>query len=192
MKNKFWNIPNILSFMRIICVPILVIAVILNLKYWIILLILIIGLTDFFDGLLARKFKISSEFGSKMDGIADMLFYYTVLALILIFRWNIVKLYFTQISIIFLLSILVLLYGYIKHRDFIQYHMYIGKASAPFMYYCILGILAFAKNHISIKIAFYIYFTLTIIAHIEKLILITIQKKVKPDTPSVLTEIGVI
>ena len=32
------------------------------------------GITDFFDGFLARRLKVTSEFGAKLDSIADMFF----------------------------------------------------------------------------------------------------------------------
>ena len=37
------------------------------------------GLTDVLDGWIARKTKTSSDFGARLDSIADMLFYGAVL-----------------------------------------------------------------------------------------------------------------
>jgi len=43
------------------------------------------GLSDAVDGLVARKLKITSEFGSKLDSVADLTFY-TVMMLKLIIK----------------------------------------------------------------------------------------------------------
>ena len=37
------------------------------------------GLTDAVDGTVARKLKLESEFGAKLDSVADLLFYAVML-----------------------------------------------------------------------------------------------------------------
>ena len=70
-----WTIPNILTALRLIAAPAVVIATLAfqdPLSYWIALLIfLVAGLTDFVDGYLARLWKQETAFGKMMDPIAD-------------------------------------------------------------------------------------------------------------------------
>lgn len=79
MHNKQINIPNGLSFLRIILSIIFSIEIYKLFNYdntnniFIFLLFLIICLTDIFDGKIARKKKITSHFGAKLDVIADIL-----------------------------------------------------------------------------------------------------------------------
>ena len=70
-----WTIPNILTALRLIAAPAVVIATLAfqdPLSYWIALIIFeVAGLTDFVDGYLARLWKQETAFGKMMDPIAD-------------------------------------------------------------------------------------------------------------------------
>ena len=68
----FKHIPNLLTISRII-LTFVVIYFIFTRKHVIATMVIFViaALTDFFDGLLARKFKWVSEFGRQADMIAD-------------------------------------------------------------------------------------------------------------------------
>ncbi len=189
MKEKFWTVPNILTVMRIVCVPLLTLAIILDLRWFILTLIVIAGLTDALDGYFARKLNQVSKRGANLDSLADNLFYYSILILVLVFRGNIIVTYLIPIGIVIGLSLTVMTLGYILHKQIIQYHLYIGKASAPFLYYAIIGVLFLSRDTSSIRISFYVSFILMCLGYFEQLILVFIQKKIDLNTPSVLSEI---
>ncbi|MCK4861184.1 MAG: CDP-diacylglycerol--glycerol-3-phosphate 3-phosphatidyltransferase [Rhodobacteraceae bacterium] len=70
-----WNIPNILTVMRLLAAPGVPLAYVLfpsPMADWV-ALILFVGasLTDFLDGYLARKWNQMSNFGRMLDPIAD-------------------------------------------------------------------------------------------------------------------------
>lgn len=66
------NIPNFLTISRIVITFIVIYMIFTHASLIAIVVLFVIGaLTDFFDGLLARKFKWVSEFGRKSDMIAD-------------------------------------------------------------------------------------------------------------------------
>ena len=81
-----WNIPNILTVLRLIAAPGVVLLFLYFTRPWAdwLALLLFIGaaLTDFIDGYLARLGKQESKFGAMLDPIADKAM--VVIALVLI------------------------------------------------------------------------------------------------------------
>lgn len=75
------QIPNILSMLRILLSVLLL--PLIPVQPGFIVVYVLIGLTDVFDGLIARKFGYESEFGAKLDSLADMLFYMILIYIIL-------------------------------------------------------------------------------------------------------------
>ena len=64
-------LPNILSLLRITSVPVILWLLIQDLLIISAIIITIVGLTDFFDGYLARKYNSESLVGFYLDAIAD-------------------------------------------------------------------------------------------------------------------------
>jgi cardiolipin synthase len=65
------HIPNILTMLRFILIPPIVISI-AHEKFIIAVIFLIIsGLTDVLDGTIARKFNFITDFGKLMDPFAD-------------------------------------------------------------------------------------------------------------------------
>ena len=78
--NKVFTIPNILSFFRLILIPVLIWSYVVKKNYattgWILLLS---GLTDIADGFIARRFHMISNLGKILDPVADKLTQATML-----------------------------------------------------------------------------------------------------------------
>lgn len=73
MKKNVWTVPNVLSFVRLILVPVYLVTF-LNGEYdKAIIVVVVSGLTDFLDGWIARKFNQISELGKMLDPLADKL-----------------------------------------------------------------------------------------------------------------------
>jgi cardiolipin synthase len=72
--SEIWNLPNVLTYGRIIAVP-LVAGLLMYGGYtarWVALAIYVLAaITDFFDGYLARKWQQQSSLGVMLDPIAD-------------------------------------------------------------------------------------------------------------------------
>ena len=76
---KIINIANIISFFRLFSVPIILLMILddkLEIAFWV---FLFACFTDIFDGLLARKLKIVTEFGKILDPISDKILIFSVL-----------------------------------------------------------------------------------------------------------------
>ena len=73
-KEDILTIPNILSFFRIILIPIIVLLYVKYQRYgWTICFIILSGVTDIVDGWIARHFNMISDFGKILDPISDKL-----------------------------------------------------------------------------------------------------------------------
>ncbi len=76
-KNEIWNIPNTLTLFRIaLIIPFLIFLFMDSWQAKLVSLIIFVlaSITDFFDGLLARKLNQKTKFGNFMDPLADKLF----------------------------------------------------------------------------------------------------------------------
>lgn len=69
------NLPNALSLLRLLGTPALFWLVTLETPLWFAVWFIFLGITDFFDGLLARRYNLASELGAMLDSIADTAFY---------------------------------------------------------------------------------------------------------------------
>jgi cardiolipin synthase (CMP-forming) len=72
----FFNIPTLLTWARIIAIPLVVGVFYLQLKPEVMnlvatVLFVVVALTDWADGYLARRLKMTSSFGAFLDPVAD-------------------------------------------------------------------------------------------------------------------------
>lgn len=78
-----WNtIPNWLSFARIIMVPIFAVLFLKGHVLWSVFVLALSGLSDFFDGKIARRFNQISDLGKLLDPVADKLTEITIAVLL--------------------------------------------------------------------------------------------------------------
>jgi CDP-diacylglycerol--glycerol-3-phosphate 3-phosphatidyltransferase len=89
MKNGVKSIPNILTIIRIIFIPILIISFYLEGKtadYMTAIIFLFASVTDCIDGFLARRLKAQSNFGRMLDPIADKMLVASTLIMLVNFK----------------------------------------------------------------------------------------------------------
>lgn len=70
------NVPNLLTFLRIVLVPLFMVLALKDMPYGDFLAALVFSLaaiTDFFDGHIARKNKLVTKLGALIDPVADKL-----------------------------------------------------------------------------------------------------------------------
>ena len=81
------NIPNCLTFLRIILIPCIIILLEIGTKKydWLALFFYVFAcFSDFLDGYLARKFEIESNFGKFFDPIADKILVVSVIFIMVV------------------------------------------------------------------------------------------------------------
>jgi CDP-diacylglycerol--glycerol-3-phosphate 3-phosphatidyltransferase len=123
------NVPNLLSFYRIIVFPLLIILIIIGNKDVFKWLIGICFFTDFIDGFIARKLKMTSKVGSKLDSIGDMLTLVAACSGFVVFEKHFVANHLLPILIAMGLYILQLIICLIKFKKPSSFHTYSAKIS---------------------------------------------------------------
>jgi cardiolipin synthase len=66
-----WTVPNVLSFLRLGSVPVFVWLFVAGSEDAAVVLYAVFAWTDFFDGVIARRFDQVSEIGKLLDPLAD-------------------------------------------------------------------------------------------------------------------------
>ncbi len=73
-QKKILTIPNALSLFRLCLIPVIIWLYRVQENYlWTILVLILSGITDIADGIIARRFGMISDFGKAFDPIADKL-----------------------------------------------------------------------------------------------------------------------
>ena len=71
------NLPNKLTIFRVLCIPVFVVFLVCDSiphnNLYAVGVFMLASLTDFFDGMIARKYNLITNFGKFMDPLADKL-----------------------------------------------------------------------------------------------------------------------
>ena len=86
-KKELLSIPNLMGYFRLLMIPVFVwlyLTASTDMDYYMAALVMgISSLTDMFDGMVARKFNMITEFGKFLDPLADKLSHGAILLCLL-------------------------------------------------------------------------------------------------------------
>lgn len=127
MKSSILTVPNVLSLLRLVGVPIYLVLVEGERYEWAVITLIVAGATDYFDGKIARRFNQTSKLGELLDPAADRLY----IVVILFSLWNLDLLPLLVVVLIFGRDVvLALLLVVMKHRGLNPFTVtYLGKAA---------------------------------------------------------------
>lgn len=132
-KEQVITLPNLLSMVRLLLIPVIVYLYCFKKMYsFAVLFILISGITDVADGIIARKFNMVSDFGKILDPIADKLTQITVIFCIAT-RFYAVRL---LVGMFIIKEIIMMAMGMaaIKKLDSVNSAKWYGKANTVILY----------------------------------------------------------
>ena len=125
MKVRFeWTIPNALSILRLLLIPVFAVLYLTSgdhpeRLYWSVGALLLSGLSDALDGYIARRFNQISESGKLLDPLADKLTQVTVLVCVTVRCPALIPLLITLITLVAVL----MLYAFFRYfRLFLKMH----------------------------------------------------------------------
>lgn len=119
MKSQFWSAPNQITLLRLIFIPFVIILVFDGSWDWALGLLVLAGLSDALDGLLARTLHQQTMLGQYLDPIADKLLLsslFLVLSFVKKIPWKYTILVFSRDLCI--VATAVVLYATVGFRDF--------------------------------------------------------------------------
>jgi len=93
-KHKIMTIPNLLSFFRLLLIPVIVwLYAGKQDPLWTCIILVLSGITDAADGIIARRCHMVSDFGKAFDPVADKLTQIAMLfCLVTRFKWMLLPL----------------------------------------------------------------------------------------------------
>ena len=180
--KQAWYIINGITLYRTIAAPFLLVLLFTK-QYEVFKWLLGVSFfTDLVDGYLARRFKVTSILGTRLDSIGDDL---TVLVgLIALF---VLKLEFIKQHIIILIILLVLFlvqttYAFIRYRKLTNFHTYLAKTAA--LLQGVFLILVFFTEE-PILILFYAATFVTMLELTEEIILVNLLPQWKANVKGI-------
>ena len=125
------NLANWITLLRILCSLTLLFCMPLSLPFY--LLYTAAGLSDIFDGLIARKTNTSTQFGAKLDTLADIVF----AAVILIKLLPILELplwVIGWVGVITLIKLVNIVIGFVRRHTLTAVHSVINKVTGALLF----------------------------------------------------------
>src|SRR4029077_17289797 len=117
MLSQLRSAPNLLTLMRLIFVPFVVVAIQQQKYTWALAIFIVAGITDGLDGLLARVLQQKTTLGQYLDPIAEKLLLSTMflmLSIAHIIRWPVTIMVFSRDIIILIVCTLLYATGTMK------------------------------------------------------------------------------
>jgi cardiolipin synthase (CMP-forming) len=159
MKGRIWTVPNQITFLRLGFLPIFLMLIAYDRYRWALLVLVVSGLSDGFDGLLARSLNQRSALGAYLDPIADKLLLsssFVLLAFKKQLAWWLTILVFSRDVLILIVAVVILLtYGYRPFPPSI-YGKLTTAAEIVLVFLVVLGA-AYPSYHVSILNHVFIY-----------------------------------
>ena len=132
-KDQILTLPNLLSIIRLMLIPIIVYMYCFEKQYLAAVAIIVIsGLTDIADGIIARSFNMVSDFGKILDPIADKLTQITVIICITTHFsnvWILAGMFIAKEALMLLMGMAA-----IKKLDSVNSARWYGKANTVVLY----------------------------------------------------------
>ncbi len=120
------HIPNIITGFRIVGTVVLMFLVPLSPEFYI--LYALCGISDVADGVLARRWKVTSKIGGKLDSAADILYYAVMLIRILpILREVLPPWVWALIWSAVVIRVVSYLVAALRYKRFAAMHTYLNK-----------------------------------------------------------------
>lgn len=135
VSNRILTIPNLLSFIRLLLVPVFLVLIVAGQDAWALIVLVFSSVSDFVDGVIARRFRQVSRLGQLLDPAADRLFIFAALIGLAsrgVIPWWLLVVIGARDLMLVVLGIVLANHGYGP----LQVH-HLGKAATLFLFYAL-------------------------------------------------------
>lgn len=174
MKKRTYYLINGITAYRLIAAPVLVVLVFMgevDLFKW---LLPVSFFTDAIDGYLARKFKVKSILGAKLDSFGDDLTIFAAIVGLLVLKPDFIKEEMELLIVMFVLYLTQIILSLKRYGKLSGFHTYTAKVAAVFQGMFLILIFLTPEP---LYMLFYVAALLTTIDLLEEIILVILLPK---------------
>jgi CDP-diacylglycerol--glycerol-3-phosphate 3-phosphatidyltransferase len=129
VNREIYNLPNFVSFIRILLAPVLFYFALTEKPVWFLATLMFSGFTDVLDGFLARTLHQITEMGSRLDSWGDFTIYTTMAICAWILWPDIVAEELIAYVVIVISITSPVIVGLLKFRTITSYHTWTVKVA---------------------------------------------------------------
>ena len=178
MHKRTYYIVNGITLYRMIAAPLLLLLIIRHQPEIFKWLLAISFLTDAIDGFLARRYKVISILGAKLDSIADDLTIAVAIIGMIVFKPEFLRQEVTLVILLLALFVLQTSFAVVRYGKMSSFHTYAAKTAA-ILQGIFLQLLFFLDG--PAYLLFYITAAVTAIELVEEIILVLMLSQWKTD-----------
>lgn len=174
------HLPNCITALRLAATAVLLFLAPFRAAFYVVYTLA--GVSDVMDGWTARKLKVTSDFGAKLDSAADLVFYSVMFARIFPALWaGLPRIIWRGVQLVVALRLITYAFAAVKFRRFASLHTYMNKAT---------GAAVFALPYLAHLPALTPFcwglFALSLLGTLEELIIHIRAKEYNPNNKSLL------
>lgn len=178
--KKRWNIPNVLSAYRILAFPLICYTLFADNDRLFIILLSVNLVTDILDGFIARRFNLQTEFGARLDSIADIGTYICAFAGMFCFHFDFIAENKSAFIILISLYAIPQVIALVKFKRSPSLHLYSNKITGYIQGIFIFTFFIFGNY----PPYFYFMIGFSSLAYLEELVCVLYLKELKSDVKS--------
>lgn len=186
MKPILHKIPVTLLYSRLLVAIIIIVCSFITIKPIIIISLSVYAiLSDVFDGMIARKLKISNPEMRQLDTKIDTVFWFSCLLYICLQHTQFIVTHILQLSILVSTEVCIIIVGQLKFGTRISFHTILSKMWALSLLWFFVEINLYKTTTYSFAVSFWY----GLLVQTEILIIALILKKNQTDVPGLLQAI---
>jgi phosphatidylglycerophosphate synthase len=181
MQNTSYHIINGITIYRIAATPLLFYLIFTGRYEWFSWLLPVSFFTDLIDGFLARKYKVTSVMGSRLDSIGDDLTVLAAVVAMFVFRPDFIKEHLVLIVAVLAVFGLQVVCALFRYGKITSFHTYGAKTAA--LLQGIFLISAFLLPE-PVEVLFYTAMVVTLLELIEEIVMVIVMPEWRSDVKS--------